>query len=250
MIELPLLLMTGVLGSSHCIGMCGPFALTIGSGAPSWKQNLARQLLYSLGRIFTYSVLGAIAAFLAARLVERSSSLLNVASVLAILAGLFLLYEGARAAGLIRRRAVGPKQGPCLGGTVLATFLRSPNASGYFLAGVFTGFLPCGLVYGVLAFAASTQQLWLGAAAMAIFGVGTVPIMVLTGGAGSLLSLTLRAKVFRVAAWCLMLTGAISVVRGLGFVEIPGWIEPAGCPMCVSGEEVTLPVSPATSTDE
>lgn len=237
MIELlPLVLMTGVLGSSHCIGMCGPFALTIGSNAPTWKQNLFRQLAYSVGRIFTYSVLGAGAGFLAGRLVERTGGLQNVAAGLAIVAGLFLLYEGLRAAGVLRRRSVAAKRGPCLGGTFMATFLNSPSPSGYFLAGVFTGFLPCGLVYAVLTLAANTQDVWMGAAAMATFGVGTVPVMVATGGAGSLISLTMRKRLFQVAAWCLVVTGAISLVRGVGSVYIPGVVEPAGCPFCETAE--------------
>lgn len=237
MIELPFVLMTGILGSSHCIGMCGPFALTIGSGAPSWKQNVVRQLLYSAGRIFTYSVLGAIVAYGASRLGGGSWGLVNVASALAMIAGVFLLFEGLRAAGLLKRRSVGPQRGPCLGGTFLATFLFSPSPTGYFLAGVFTGFLPCGLVYAVLALAASTQNLWWGALAMAVFGVGTVPVMVAMGGAGSLLSIAIRKRLFQFAAWCLILTGAISVARGMGFVEIPGFGEPTGCPMCLDGEE-------------
>ncbi len=232
MIELPLLLMTGVLGSSHCLGMCGPFALTIGSGAPSWRANLLRQLVYSVGRIFTYAFLGAVAGYAASRLPTGSLGIVNIASLLAIVAGLLMLYEGMRAAGLFGRRRLGPAQGPCLGGTFLATFLSTPNLGGYLLAGVFTGFLPCGLLYAVLALAASTRDVWWGALAMAVFGLGTVPIMVLTGGAASLISLAFRRRVFQVAAWCLMLTGTVSVARGLGYVEIPGLVEPTGCPMC------------------
>ena len=63
MIELPLLFTAGILGSTHCLGMCGPFALAIGSQAPGWKSNLLRQLVYSAGRIFTYASLGAMAGF-------------------------------------------------------------------------------------------------------------------------------------------------------------------------------------------
>ena len=57
--ELPLILLGGVLGSSHCVGMCGGFALSIGATAPNVMQNLTRQLIYSAGRVFTYGFLGA-----------------------------------------------------------------------------------------------------------------------------------------------------------------------------------------------
>ena len=58
MIELPLVLMSGLLGSAHCLGMCGGFALAIGGGATNVRSNLARQLVYTAGRVFTYMVFG------------------------------------------------------------------------------------------------------------------------------------------------------------------------------------------------
>ena len=63
MIEWPLLVASGLLGSAHCLGMCGPFALAIGSRSSDWRDNMRRQACYSVGRIFTYAVLGAAAAF-------------------------------------------------------------------------------------------------------------------------------------------------------------------------------------------
>ena len=53
MIELPLVFLGGLLGSAHCVGMCGGFALTIGLGARDVAANVCRQLVYTAGRIFT-----------------------------------------------------------------------------------------------------------------------------------------------------------------------------------------------------
>lgn len=61
--ELSLIFLSGLLGSAHCIGMCGGFALSIGVGSKSWKNNLARQTVYTLGRAFTYAFLGALVGF-------------------------------------------------------------------------------------------------------------------------------------------------------------------------------------------
>lgn len=104
MTALPLVFIAGILGSSHCIGMCGPFALTIGSGAGNWKTNFGRQAIYSVGRIFTYAVFGAVAGAAGLYLHQNIPSLVNVAALLAIVSGLFLLYQGLLAARLIRRR--------------------------------------------------------------------------------------------------------------------------------------------------
>lgn len=232
MIELPLILVAGILGSSHCIGMCGPFALTIGAGAASWQANVARQVLYTLGRVFTYSVMGAIAGFTGLYLQQTIPSLVNVAATLAVVAGMFLLYQGLLAARVIRRKAPNAAVVPCLAGNFFAHFLKSPSHANVFLAGLFTGMLPCGLVYGFVALAASSGNMLLGATIMAVFGLGTAPVMILTGCGGSLLSLAARKHLFRAAAWCLVLTGIVSIARGAGFVEIPGWLTQTGCPLC------------------
>ncbi len=57
MIELPLVLLGGLLGSSHCIGMCGGFAISIGLGNRRLSSHVLRQLVYSSGRVFTYAFL-------------------------------------------------------------------------------------------------------------------------------------------------------------------------------------------------
>lgn len=231
MIELPLVFLGGLLGSSHCIGMCGPFALTIGSSASGIGANFVRQLVYTLGRIATYSIAGAIAGFGGMRLTQAFPAIVNLPALLAILAGVLLLYQGLLAAGVLPK-SISANQSSCLGGTFLASFLTAPGLTNVFLAGVFTGFLPCGLVYAFLALAASSANMATAAAAMAIFGLGTAPIMMLTGCSGSLLSLASRRRVYQIAAWCVVLTGAVSVARGFGFVHIPGWFDPPGCPMC------------------
>lgn len=233
MIELALIFVAGLLGSSHCLGMCGPFALALGSGSTSWRGNLLRQGIYSTGRIFTYSVLGLFVGFGSWRLQAEFAWLAQLPALLAIAAGLLLLWQGLATAGWLPAQTVATNQGGvCLGGTFFASFLTAPRSTDVFLAGMFTGFLPCGLVYAFLALAASHGNPWQGAAAMAAFGAGTVPLMVLTGAGGSLVSLAIRQRLLHFAAWCVVVTGAISILRGLGFVHVPGLLESPGCPLC------------------
>ncbi len=228
MTELPLVLIAGVLGSSHCLGMCGPFALALGADARGPASNLGRQLVYSIGRIFTYTTCGAVAGYGGHYLHEHVPALVNVAALLAVVAGALLLYQGLLAARVIRRRVPSNPHSLC-SGEFLRTFLQSPGWRNVFLAGLFTGMLPCGLVYGFLALAASSGDFLWGAAIMAVFGVGTVPVMVLAGCGGAMLSLTARKHLFRLAAWCVVLTGVVSIARGMGFLEVFGG---SGCPMC------------------
>ena len=230
MIELPLVFVAGLLGSSHCIGMCGPFAFLIGSSHTSWHSSVTRQLMYSVGRIFTYCVLGAAAGFAGLRLADYASDLVHVPASLSILAGCFLIYQGLATTGVLRfRTSASPPGGPCLAGGLLSHLLRGSRLSDVFVAGILTGFLPCGLVYGFLGLAASSRNLVWGAVAMAAFGLGTVPIMVATGIGGRLLSSTLRIRLLSVAAWCVVVVGLLAVVRGASFLMHS---DPTACPLC------------------
>lgn len=229
MIELPLIFIAGILGTAHCLGMCGPFALMIGGGSRTWSGALGRQGAYTAGRVFTYAVLGATAGYAGARLATLFPTFVNLPAALAITAGMLLIYQGLRAAGWLPA-LFSKSAAPCVTSGFFSQFLRQPGASGVFLAGVFTGLLPCGLLYGMLALATSTHSLPLGAVTMIVFGLGTAPAMILAGLSGRIIGVATRRWLFAAAAWCLILTGLVSVARGVSFLSING--PPAGCPMC------------------
>lgn len=230
MIEWPLLMVAGLLGSAHCLGMCGPFALAIGTAAPAWRVNLWRQGCYSAGRIFTYAVLGAGAAYGGLRLAVALAAWVNVPALLAIAAGVLLVVQGLFAAGVLPKRAVAAAAA-CPGAAGLRALLTARGSTEVFLAGLFTGLLPCGLLYGMLALAASTHDVVRGLGTMVAFGLGTVPALVAAGLGGGLLGIAARRRLHAAAAWCLVLTGVISVARGAGFLTWPG-TTPAGCFIC------------------
>jgi uncharacterized protein len=181
-----------ISGVTHCSGMCGPFVLmrvmqnsaTCGSAAPSTLQRLGQAALwrYHLGRATTYSALGAAAASAAGVALDWVGFRWVVVAILsaaAIYAGLTALH----AAGLIN-------------GSTTALFHRIvPSRAarlvgwasriGEYHLGVALGFLPCGIVYGALAAAASTGDAATGALAMAGFALGTAPGLVAVGFGGA-----------------------------------------------------------------
>ncbi len=244
-VELPLVLLGGLLGSSHCIGMCGGFAVAIGYGADRVLSNVARQVTWSSGRVFTYTFGGAVAGFAGAQAGNRFS-FTSMQGVLALLAGVLLIVQGLLSAGVLPRRRKVP--GKCSAVSQLAWLLpigrmllpgrdrssaRATRLAEAFLAGVITGFLPCGLVYAYLALAAASGSLWYGAAIMTVFGLGTMPIMVLTGTGMSLVPLRTRTRVFRLAAWCVFATGLLTVSRGVAAFERPAAAQSGiECPLC------------------
>ena len=232
MLELPLIFVGGLLGSAHCVGMCGGFALLLGAGARDMRANLGRQLLYSAGRISTYAIIGAAVGYGGVRLAGMASPLVNVQAILSLVAGLLLVLQGLHSAGYLRLQRVTGLSAGCPFTGSLGSLLRSRGSAAAFLAGVFTGLLPCGLVYAYLALATSAGGLWQGWLTMACFGLGTVPLMVLAGSGGSLLSVINRQRLLRVAAICVVVTGLISLARGVGALQPPGANVTRACPLC------------------
>jgi sulfite exporter TauE/SafE len=96
----------------------------------------------------------------------------------------------------------------------MRSLLTTRDPIGPFLAGVLTGFLPCGLVYAMLALAAASGSLAAGAAVMGAFGVGTLPIMTALGLGASLAGIAWRARMLRLAALSVIVVGVISLGRG------------------------------------
>lgn len=235
MSELPLIFVSGLLGSSHCVGMCGGFALAIGLRADRMRENLRRQMIYSAGRLATYSFLGVVAGTAGQRLARSSLPLVNVQGALAILAGVLLVAQGLQSMGLLSfRRRPHSTIAPCLAGGALKTFLTSPDLASVFLAGLMTGFLPCGLVYAYLALASASASLSQGLATMAVFGAGTLPLMLATGLGSTFLSLPARRRLLAGAAWCVLLTGALSTWRGAVALAQSTSAEAPTCPFCTT----------------
>ncbi len=178
-----------------------------------------------------YVLAGAVAGFTSWRLGREMPALVHVQAGLSLVAGVLLIAEGLFALGVPRPFA---RHASCPGAGMFATLLRGKEASAVFVAGLVNGILPCGLVYGYLALAASTGDLLHGAGTMLLFGLGTLPAMVLTGMAGSLLRLPWRRRLFQAAACCMLLTGVLALVRGVGFLAVSGDTE--ACPNCAAAE--------------
>jgi sulfite exporter TauE/SafE len=186
----------GLAGSVvHCAGMCGPFVLGQvmgdvegGAGKPygEWHRLTGAALLpYHLGRLTTYTLLGAVAGA-ATALFATSSAFGWLAGGLLVVAGCLMILQ---ALGL----ALGGN-GPLAGILVrLAAPLTSArSAAARYGLGVVLGFLPCGLLYGALAAAGGTASAANGALAMAAFAAGTMPALIAVGWGGLLVRRRMR----------------------------------------------------------
>jgi sulfite exporter TauE/SafE len=230
-IEWPILFMGGLLGSAHCVGMCGTFVLALGSRRGGVASGLGRQLVYGLGRVFTYSSAGVVAGYAGWRLSGELYLLVNMQAVLAFLAGGLLIAQGLAAAGVVRGPAWLFHRGPCLVPSLFSALLRETRLRNVFLGGVINGLIPCGLVYAYLALAASAGGPFHGGLTMSLFGLGTLPILALVGCGARFVSRFTR-RTFQVAAWCVVLTGVLSIARGVEALRTIADSEQPLCPMC------------------
>jgi sulfite exporter TauE/SafE len=176
---LPLFLI-GLLGGTHCVGMCGGIvgALSMGSGT-----RLSLHLAYNSGRILSYALAGALAGALGGASLVLSDQL-PVRLVLYVLANLMLVALGLYLLGVTRALALSERLGQKLWRHVQPLskrFLPARSVAQAFPLGLLWGWLPCGLVYSALVTALTSGSALRGAAGMLAFGLGTLPNLLLAG---------------------------------------------------------------------
>ncbi len=183
------LLSAGLLGSlTHCTGMCGPLVATqvatrlegvSGADMREWHRLRGAALLpYHSGRITTYTALGTLAGGFSS-LLFSSAYLQWVASAMLVLAGVLFLLQ-ALDIQLLKLTAIKPPSSGLLV-KLSAPFWRHPTGVRGYALGIMLGFLPCGLVMAALMAASTTGSTAGAALGMALFGLATVPTLVVVG---------------------------------------------------------------------
>lgn len=209
--------LAGLLGSGHCFGMCGGIAA--GLGAMSQGRAVVPALQFNLARLFSYAVLG----MLAATVLSGVSGLVPIGRWLRILTAVMILLIGLKFLFNFRGIEIIERGGAGLWKKIMPLAMKAGNrqdALGRVLLGICWGFIPCGLVYTVLMTAASTAHPFSGAVTMLAFGAGTLPSMLGLTTAAPALSSFLEDRTVRkligfalvvLAVWTiLMMWGAMS----------------------------------------
>jgi len=203
----------GLLGSLHCIGMCGGLVTAVSFSRPRiWWFGL---FLYQLGRVTTYAVLGIVVSFAGIALNRVGGNFIQ--GLLAILAGglmtLFAIYLAGWLPDPLRRiAALTSKQ---IGLASLAKRVSTDQSTkSWYLLGMANGLLPCGLVYAALALALSADHAITAMLMMIGFGVGTIPAMMLVPSLMRRMSPDLRNSTMKVAALLIFLLGVFTILRG------------------------------------
>jgi uncharacterized protein len=203
----------GLVGSLHCAGMCGPLALALPPAGNNTTGFVLGRVAYNLGRIITYCLLGVVFG-----LVGRSFLLaglqrwVSIALGIALLIGLF----ASRRLGLWRPVTALVEQLK----TRMSGLLRRRSVTSLAALGLLNGLLPCGLVYVACAGATATGDILSGASYMAVFGAGTVPMMLTISLLGKLFPMSLRLQLRKAVPVCVFLLAALLILRGMS-LDIP-----------------------------
>jgi sulfite exporter TauE/SafE len=215
----------GFLGSAHCLVMCTGIVATLNlntkTSAPITHQSLRYNLLYNLGRIFSYSLGGALVAGLGVSLfwltgLMRLRFVLQLASGLALFVlGVYIFLNRRGFAwldvmGLYLWRRLAP---------LLKHVLPITNPARAIAAGMLWGWLPCGMVYALLMMAWLSADVISGACIMVAFGLGTLPALLLTGVAIK------HTRQILTSIWARRVGGLCVMVAGGLVTTAPWWLD-------------------------
>lgn len=228
MLDLLLIMTLGFLGSfGHCLGMCGPlaaaFSLSRKQETPTkWQEQLSFHILLNLGRLISYALIGAGIGALGSILIAGgyiAGSGSGLRRAIALLTGIMLIWFGIlqiQPKFLPRIPLIHPlAQGKLHDRLSRAMVKLSLHTRWWTPAalGMVWGLMPCGFLYAAQIKAAETGNMWMGAATMLAFGLGTLPTMLGVGVSTSLVSADRRSQLFRLAGWVTIIVGVITLLR-------------------------------------
>ena len=201
----------GLLTGFHCVGMCGPIALVLPLNNRTWGTRVFSALLYNIGRTVTYASMGAVFGIIGA-----GFSFAGFQRWISIIMGAFMistvvfpqinnvLYKGT---GNSKFMSSIKKQ--------LSKYFQQASYKSLFITGLLNGLLPCGMVYMAIAGAIAVGSVSGSILFMALFGLGTIPMMFLMSMLGNFASLKLKHFINKAIPFVVVIVGVLFVLRGL-----------------------------------
>ena len=202
----------GLLGSLHCIGMCGPIALALPHLSPSRTSLVVSRLLYNIGRVITYVILGTLCGLFGG-IISAAGFQQGLSIAMGVLIALGVLIPSRITSPILASGSIGRLLQSPLG--LWRKLFAGKGHTSLFTIGILNGLLPCGFVYIGLAAAASTGTAGSAALYMALFGLGTVPVMLITSLAGKMISVNIRQRLLKFLPAGALVLAALLILRGL-----------------------------------
>lgn len=203
----------GLLGSVHCIGMCGPLVMALPISNLNPLQKVVATLLYHVGKIATYGFLGLIVGFFGKQIpfynVQQHLSIVIGSLILAYVLWVFYLHP-KRQLGFLK---IDWLQKLII--TALGKLFKQNNTGSFLLIGLLNGLLPCGMIYLALGSAWAGQSVVQSGLFMVLFGIGTLPALIIVAFGGQIMGYAFRAKIQKVLPFMLFSMGLLLILRGM-----------------------------------
>ncbi|WP_347374961.1 sulfite exporter TauE/SafE family protein [Aequorivita sp. Q41] len=206
-------LVFGLLGSFHCVGMCGPIAFLLPVDSNNHFKKMGQIFLYHFGRILAYSILGLVFG-----LVGKSLNLFGFQQQLSIIIGVLMVFVVLLPQKTFNKYNFSKPLYKIISKvkSALGKELKKKTPDTFLTIGFLNGFLPCGLVYMALFGAIASGKTLQGSLYMAVFGLGTLPLMTSAIYLGNFLNGQVRQRIRRAIPVFVVIIGCLFIVRGLG----------------------------------
>ncbi|WP_396603208.1 sulfite exporter TauE/SafE family protein [Algibacter sp. R77976] len=212
----------GLLGSFHCVGMCGPIAFMLPVDQSNKVKKISQITVYHIGRLLAYSLIGLVFGLIGKSLFifgyqQQLSIIIGVLMILVVIIPqkIFNKYNFSKPIYRVISKVK----------SALGSALKKKTMDTFLTIGFLNGFLPCGLVYMALFAAMAGGNAASGSLYMAVFGLGTIPLMTTAIYFSHFLKGTIRQRIQKAIPVFVVIIGLLFILRGLG-LGIP-YISPA-----------------------
>lgn len=196
----------GLVGSFHCVGMCGPIVLAVPG------RSIFSKISYNAGRTITYALMGLVIG-----IIGEGFSLAGYQQILSIIVGsamlLIVLFTKYKHFDLPLSGAISKLW--IISKNKLTPLFKSDSAWAPFFIGLINGLLPCGLVYAAIFGAVASGGMLESSLYMIFFGLGTAPLLIALSVFGNFLTPALRNRFNTMVPYLLGLVAILIILRGL-----------------------------------
>lgn len=220
----------GLLGSFHCVGMCGPIAFMLPVDRTNSTRKVFQIFTYHFGRILAYSLIGLVFG-----LVGKSLYIFGWQQQLSIAIGILMIFVVLTPTRVFNRYNFSKPIFKLISKvkSAMGQAFKKKTADTFLTIGFLNGFLPCGLVYMAIFASLAMESALKGSLYMALFGMGTIPLMTSAIYLGKFLNATIKQRIQKAIPLFVVIIGLLFILRGMG-LGIP-YLSPAPVTDMVQG---------------
>jgi len=202
----------GLLGSVHCIGMCGPLVMALPISQKSTFQKFSALTLYHAGKMVSYGILGLLFGLFGSQFpvfgFQRNISIVIGVTMLLYVLYVFVLKPKHFQLGIFNNYYNQIVK-------LLSRLFKSKSGISFLFIGLLNGLLPCGMIYLALSSSMATQNIWRGGLLMFFFGLGTMPALLMVAIGGQYMGFSFRKKLQSLLPVFILGMGVLLILRGL-----------------------------------